>query len=69
MRTCWRRNNNHEGWVITSNFEYTSKAKVNEISKFIVNTKLNNTFTAVKCVSEKYLNETLKYVKNVVKFL
>jgi hypothetical protein len=29
MRTCWRKNGSHEGWILTSNFEYTSKAKVN----------------------------------------
>lgn len=51
LRTCWRKNGNHEGWVLSSNYEYTSTAKVNEISKFIVNTKMVKAFNAVKCTS------------------
>lgn len=69
MRTCWRKNNCHEGWIVTSNYEYTSKAKVNEITKFIVNTKHHTTYSATKCTSATHLNETLKYVKNIVKFV
>ena len=43
--------------MLSSNYEYTSTAKVNEISKFIVNTKMVKAFNAVKCTSEKYLKE------------
>ena len=39
MRTCWRRNGSNEGWILSSNHSYTSTEKVNEISKFVVNTK------------------------------
>lgn len=54
VRTCWRSSGNNESWTINSNFEYTSKAKVPEISKFIVNTKLVKGFRATKNVSEKF---------------
>ena len=55
MRTCWRKNGNNEGWILGSNYEYTSNEKVNEISKFIVNTKMPKAFNAVRCTSERYL--------------
>lgn len=51
MRTCWRQNGNHEGWILSSNYEYGSSQKVNEISKFVVNTKMPKAFNAVKCNS------------------
>ena len=51
MRTCWRKSGNHEGWILSSNYEYTSTQKVNEISKFVVNTKMQKAFNAVKCSS------------------
>jgi hypothetical protein len=55
MRTCWRQNGHCEGWILGSNYEYASTAKVNEISKFVVNTKVPKAFSAVKCCSDKYL--------------
>ena len=55
MRTCWRKSGNCEGWILSSNYEFTSTAKVNEIIKFIVNTKMIKAFNAVKCHSNKYL--------------
>ena len=51
MRTCWRRNGNNEAWILSSNYEYNSTAKVNEISKFVVNTKMPKAFNAIKCTS------------------
>lgn len=51
MRTCWRKNGSNEGWVLSSNYAYTSTQKVNEVSKFIVNTKMPKAFNAVKCSS------------------
>jgi hypothetical protein len=65
LRTCWRSSGAHEGWVLSSNYEYTSTAKVNEISKFIVNTKMPAAFNAVRCTSEKHLKETLQAVMRV----
>lgn len=29
MRTCWRRNGNNEGWILSSNYPYNSTQKVN----------------------------------------
>ena len=55
--------------MLSSNYEYTSTAKVNEISKFIVNTKMVKAFNAVKCTSEKYLKETLQSVQRIGKFV
>lgn len=69
MRTCWRKGGNCEGWILSSNYEYGSAAKVNEISKFIVNTKMHKAFNAVKCSSDKYLRETLAAVKSIGKFV
>lgn len=37
--------------MLNSSYEYASSAKVNEISKFIVNTKMPKAFNAVKCNS------------------
>lgn len=56
VRTCWREGGNHESWSLNSNYSYTSKAKVPEACKFIVNTKLPKAFRAIKNVSEKYTN-------------
>jgi hypothetical protein len=69
MRTCWRRNGSNEGWILSSNYPYTSTKKVNEVSKFVVNTKMPKAFNAVKCTSDKYLKETIGYVRNIVKFV
>lgn len=42
---------------------------MNEVSKFVVNTKMPKAFNAVKCTSDKYLKETLVYVRNIAKFV
>lgn len=51
VRTCWRASGHNESWTLNSNYEYTSKAKVPELSKFIVNTKNSKSFRAIKNVS------------------
>jgi LMBR1 domain-containing protein 1 len=55
--------------VLSSNYEYTSTARVNEISKFIVNTKMPAAFNAVRCTSEKHLKETLLAVGRVARWV
>lgn len=55
--------------MINSTYQYTSTAKVPEINKLIVNTKVPHAFKATKSVNTKFTNETLKYVKNIVEFV
>ena len=69
VRTCWRAKGTCESYIINSNYEYTSKAKVPEINKLVVNTKVPHAFKATKSVNTKFTNETLKYVKNIVEFV
>ncbi len=55
--------------MLSSNYEYDSKAKVNEVIKFIVNTKMVKAFNAVRCGSEKHMKETLGYVASIAKWI
>ena len=69
VRTCWRRNGNHSCFVITNKSSYYEYDNTPENSKYLVSPKIYGSCNIIETKSGKHLDETIPYVKNIVKFM
>jgi LMBR1 domain-containing protein 1 len=70
VRTCWRKERNPYVWIITNKNDYFSKdRKVPENQRFITNVHAMGSCSIVHSIRGRYVEETLPYIKNIIKFV
>jgi hypothetical protein len=67
-RTVWRRDKPSYSYILTNKLNYMDST-TNNMSKFVVSSKLLNTYNVFYSTSGKHLEETLVYMNNIVKFI
>ena len=67
-RSVWRRTKPPYIYILTNKANYHDDIK-NQHLKFVVNSKETKSYFAFYSTSGKHLEETMKYMKNIVKFI
>ncbi|KAL4442889.1 hypothetical protein ABPG74_010778 [Tetrahymena malaccensis] len=68
-RTVWRKDRNPYCWIITNKSDFYSEEKIPEQQKYITNPNIMNSCTIVNTCRGKYVDETVPYIKNILKYL
>jgi len=66
-RTVWRRDKHSYSYILTNKLNY--KDSTHNMMKYVVSSKLMNTYNVFYSTSGKHLEETLLYMNNIVKFI
>lgn len=69
VRTCWKKDGTHHAFVITNKSSYYEYDNVPENTKYLVNPKAHGSTTIIPTKTGKHLDETLPYLKNIVKYM
>jgi len=68
-RSVWRRNKSPYVYILTNLNGFHDNLDETKHNKFIVNTQRKNSFTPMIATSGKQLEETNRYMKNIVSFI
>jgi len=67
-RTVWKRNKTSNVYILTNKLNYNDSS-MNNMTKLVVNSKLKNSYDVFYSTSGRHLQETMKYMNNIVKFI
>ncbi|EGR32819.1 lmbr1-like conserved region family protein, putative, partial [Ichthyophthirius multifiliis] len=68
-RTVWRKGRNPYSWIITNKCDFYSEEKIPEYQKYITNVNVMNSCTIVHTCKGKYVDETIPYIHNILRYL
>ena len=68
-RSVWRREKPPYVYIFTNKANYLDEEVKNQYLKFVINSKEQGSYSAFYSSSGKHLEETMAYMKNIVKFI